>query len=105
MLSKEELRLLRWLSKQSEKVTMAEMEDIQAPGFTRDRVESMRTADLINRGTDLHLNEIVGIYSISDKGRAELRAEKGGSFKEFRAWATLGIAILSLVLSVIALIK
>ena len=72
MLSQEQYELLAWLRDQGQPVSMREMERRQAPGFTSQRVESMRKAGLIDRSMGAEDGELVAVYTISDKGRATL---------------------------------
>ena len=56
MLSPEQIALMTWLEQQSEPKSKAQMEEVGAPGYTSDRVEEMRTQELLKRGMrfDLH---------------------------------------------------
>lgn len=73
MLSPEQIALMTWLEQQSEPQSKAQMEEAGAPGYTSDRVEEMRTQELLKRRTrfDLH-GRYWGIYEVSDKGKAAL---------------------------------
>lgn len=71
-LSPEQESLMTWLESQPSPVCLQEMEAKDAPGYTRDRVESMTKDGLLCRQFDSYRGELVGSYSVSDKGRAML---------------------------------
>lgn len=73
MLAPEQIDLLFWLNKQIEPLSFRQMEQMEAPSFTRLRVEKMYKEGLLDR--DFRVNSArrtYGIYSISDKGKAAL---------------------------------
>ena len=90
MLSPAQIALMTWLEKQSEPKSKAQMEVAGAPGYTSDRVEEMRTQELLKRGMrfDLH-GKHYGIYEVSDKGKAallELEQERNQQAEEERRY-------------------
>lgn len=72
VLSSEEIGLLRWIDSRSEPVSLPAMSDLEAPGYTDERVEALRWNDYLSRGIGFYDGASVGVYSLSDKARAEL---------------------------------
>jgi len=77
LLSPEQIELLSWLNEQTEQLSCWKMGKMNAPSFTRPRVEKMYKSGLLDR--DFGFNEKgepFGKYNISDKGRAALLEAK-----------------------------
>lgn len=77
LLSPEQIELLSWLNEQTEQLSFWQMGKMNAPSFTRLRVEKMYKSGLLDR--DFGFNEKgepYGKYNISDKGRAALLEAK-----------------------------
>lgn len=72
MLSKEQEALLRWLDSQPAPVSLAAMDRDSAPHFSHQRIEEMRKSGLIARGISFECDQMVGVYSVSDAGKAML---------------------------------
>ena len=72
MLIPEEVSLLSWISTQQVPVSMSTMHRLNAPGFSRQRVEALQKSALLNRSISVENGSAVGVYSISDNGRREL---------------------------------
>lgn len=73
MLSNDQIALLSWLSQQSDSVTLSYMEQQNAPGYTHQRLESLRKSGHIFRDIDINDDgQLVGVYTLGDKGSAAL---------------------------------
>ena len=73
MFSPEQIALMTWLIQQPEPVSKAQMEEVNAPGYTSDRVEEMRAEGWLKRTLDIGMHgDIIGRYEVSDKGKAAL---------------------------------
>ena len=74
-LSKDQIAFLSWLREQPEPVSLAQMSQANAPGFSRQRVEQLRRSGHINRGMGANVRgELVGVYTIGDRGCAALES-------------------------------
>lgn len=73
MLAPEQIDLLVWLNNQVRPVSQNEMQTLNAPGYTWNRIEKMRETGLIDRNIhgDFH-GHTYGVYTISDQGKAAL---------------------------------
>lgn len=84
-LNKEQEEFLCWL-KEKEPATLAKMHDAQAPGFSEQRVNQMCKDGWIDRKIDVEIDgHIIGVYSVSDKGKAYLERKCSG-VKRLFAW-------------------
>lgn len=73
LLSQEQISLLQWLSEQSKPLSMLQIAQENAPGFTRERLANLETeAHLVERLLGTENGQLIGRYQISDKGRAVL---------------------------------
>ena len=73
MFSPEQIALMTWLIQQPESVSKAQMEEVNAPGYTSSRVEEMRADGWLKRTLDVDIHgDIIGRYEVSDKGKAAL---------------------------------
>lgn len=73
-LSQEQIEFLQWMNQQSDGLTMCQLSEAEAPGYTRERLVKMQKELLLiektlQSGRDGLLD---GAYSISDYGRAVL---------------------------------
>lgn len=72
MLIPERAELMRWIVNQSHAVSRSKMESGSAPGYDFDRIDQMREEGLLARHLDIEDDEIAGLYTVTDKGRALL---------------------------------
>ena len=73
MLAPEQIDLLSWLNKQIEPLSFWQMGKMEAPSFTRLRVEKMYKDGLLDRNFRTNADgHTYGVYTISDKGKAAL---------------------------------
>lgn len=107
MLNKEKIELLRWLLNQPDRVSMNTMKTLSAPQFTSTRIEELRNDGYITRSIETENGDIVGVYCISDKGRAALQEEDNNSREKRVEWIryiiTTVIAVAALVTSVVSI--
>lgn len=86
MLNQERVKLLLWLRNRPEPVSMNQMDQLQAPGFSWERVEKLKKEDLLSwtyiAGED---GNLVAGYFVSDKGLAILEAMEQERKKEAEA--------------------
>lgn len=110
MLSNEQFSLLQWMQSQPSSPTMNDMERLNAPGFSRQRVEQMYQSGLLCRDLNRVSSDggLCAAYSVSDMGRIELDAIarlKARERKEnIRYVITTAIAVVALVVSIISIL-
>lgn len=104
MLSRELRTFLKWLGKQSAPVSKSTMENLRAPEYSSERIEELRETGYIIRDLSVEngSSSLVGVYSISDKGRAELQERDEVSKEKAIEWVRYGITT---AIAVIALIR
>ncbi len=73
MMSNEKVELLTWLQGKTEPISKNAMEHHSAPSYTSERIEELYREGYITRGFDVEDGGLVGVYFISDKGRALLQ--------------------------------
>lgn len=107
MLSDELLEFLQWLRDQPNPVSASTMEKLSAPNFTYGRIEALRKEKYIDRILEVENDELVSVYSISDKGRAALqehrRTAREKRVESVRYFITTAIAVAALILAGISL--
>ena len=110
MLSNEQFSLLQWMQSQPSSPTMNDMERLNAPGFSRQRVEQMYQSGLLYRDLNRVSSDggLCAAYSVSDMGRIELDAIAKLKAKErkedIRYFINTVISVLAMVLSIISII-
>ena len=110
MLSNEQFSLLQWMQSQPSSPTMNDMERLNAPGFSRQRVEQMYQSGLLCRDLNRVSSDggLCAAYSVSDMGRIELDAIAKLKAKErkedIRYFINTVISVLAMVLSIISII-
>ena len=82
MLSQEQFILMSWLLEQPGPVTLQQMADLQAPGFTEYRVEELKEQGLLRWEYVSYNGNLLPGYFVSDKGKAALEAMKEVRRKE-----------------------
>lgn len=70
MLIPEQEEFLRWLDHQPHGASLTQMEESNAPGFTRQRLEELYNAGFLTRETGW---DLAAVYNLSDKARAALQ--------------------------------
>lgn len=82
MLSNEQVSLLRWIAKQSNAVSHKTMERLSAPEYSASRIEELRKGEYIKRSISVEEDDVVGVYTIADKGLALLQQIEKACEKE-----------------------
>lgn len=110
MLSEDEQLFLEWINNQPDEVCKMQMSKMNAPGFTNERIESMRIKGFIDRGIGYYNNQLVGMYRASDLGNAMLSeihekrhkgAENKSEHRKNRIFQIL-LVVLGVVLTLLA---
>lgn len=72
MLSQEQFTLMSWLLEQPGPVTLQQMADLQAPGFTEYRVEELKEQGFLRWEYVSYNENLLPGYFVSDNGKARL---------------------------------
>lgn len=72
MLSNVQVQLLSWLKNCQRPISIAEMQDLQVPAFSEQRVNLLRKTGYLSFEYVVYCGELVGGYIVSDKGKAYL---------------------------------
>lgn len=72
MLSSDEIALLTWFSKQLTAQSLAQLEEINPPAFSRRRISDLKKEGFLSQELGFEDSEIIAKYHISDKGNALL---------------------------------
>lgn len=102
MISNEEKRFLRWLSKQSKPISLATMKKLSAPEYSLARIDSLHKSGYLTRSLTMENDELTGLYSVSDKARAALQESATLSREKMAEWIRY---IITTAIAVIALIR
>lgn len=107
MLSKRTKKLLSWISKRDRWMYRHEIQ-ANCPVFDDRAFQSLVVGSFLDRA-DWDTDRRGGgqkqfLYRISDKGLAYLELDSIDSWKEARAWITATVAVLSFVMSLLALL-
>lgn len=87
MLIPEQIALLQWILEQDHAVSKQNMKISDAPGYTSNRVENMRKEGFLERHLGIENDEIEGLYTVSDKGKALLLEHEEHCRKESESQA------------------
>ena len=71
-LSSDQVQLLSWIKNCQRSISIAEMQDLQVPAFSEQRVNTLRKTGYLSFEYVVYRGELVGGYSVSDKGKAYL---------------------------------
>lgn len=108
MISNEKLTFLRWLREQPKPVDKHTIASSAAPCFNDQRLDELCKEGYINRTVAVLSRAQVGVYAISDKGRAALQHEEYRIHEKrvetVRYIITTAIAVAALFLSVISIV-
>ncbi len=84
-LSQEQEDLLLWIQDRPGPTSMHQMSQLQAPNFSRQRIETLKRAALLDWIFIEENGDLVAGYSVSDKGIAVLESKKQAIEKEAKA--------------------
>jgi len=73
MLIPEQEMLLRWLDDQPNGASLSQMQEADAPGFTRTRVETLKNEKLLIWEYDIIDGSLVAVYKLGDKAKEALQ--------------------------------
>ena len=82
MPSNEQVSLLRWIAQQPDAVSHKTMEKLSAPEYSAPRIEELRIDGYIRRSLSIEDDDVVGMYTIADKGLALLQQMEKAREKE-----------------------
>ena len=112
-LSKDTVKMLRWLNQNDEWKYFEEIEK-KYKKFDSRSFNALKTAKLID---ELVFDDEIpdydeygqlyypSHYRISERGKAYLEGRAAGFLPELREWITVGISIIALIVSIIALVR
>lgn len=107
MISNEKLTFLRWLREQPKPVDKHTIISSAAPCFNSQRLDELYKEGYVNRTVAVLSRNQVGVYAISDKGRAALQNEEYRIHEKrvetIRYIITTAIAVVALFLSIISI--
>ena len=102
MLSKNAVKLLKWLNSNDQWMTKSEI-IAKCKYYDERALKALNSAKYINRDVNLDSQEW-NSYRISDLGKAYLEGIALADMENIREWLSFGLSVAAIVISVIALL-